>query len=124
MNARVRFVIGLCAPTLQGMRFALVVLASTLCAVVVACGEAKPQGARSSRQERVLAAEHAVGQTPVPRVYRVDGNQLLVLDFPVKDAAGFLDRQRCFVWRDAEFRTATLSCTPGEPAALLDKLGD
>lgn len=105
------------------MRFTWFALAVTLCAAVVACSEAKPQGSRSTRQERIAGAERAVSATPEPRTYRIDGHQLLVLDFPVKDSAGFLDRQRCFVWRDAEYRTASLSCTPGEPAALPDKPG-
>ena len=47
-----------------------------------------------------------MSRTPTPRTYRIDGNELKVIDLPVKDASGYLELQRCFVWRDAEFRTA------------------
>jgi len=33
-----------------------------------------------------------------------------VIDVPVLDSTGLLDVQRCFVWRDQEFRSSTLSC--------------
>lgn len=46
----------------------------------------------------------------MPRSYRFDGSELKVIEVPVKDGSGFVDMQRCFVWRDAEFKSATLSC--------------
>jgi len=33
-----------------------------------------------------------------------------VIDIPVVDASGLAEVQRCYVWRDQEFRSSTLSC--------------
>lgn len=60
--------------------------------------------------KRMEAADAILSKTPVPRSYRIDGNELKVIDVPIKDGSGYLDNQRCFVWRDAEFKSATLSC--------------
>ena len=55
-------------------------------------------------------AQEGLAKTPTPRTYRIDGNELKVIDVPVLDSTGLLDVQRCFVWRDQEFRSSTLSC--------------
>ena len=55
--------------------------------------------------------ESALAKTPTPRVYQIDGNDLLVVKIPLKDPySGGLDVQTCFVWRDATYRTATITC--------------
>lgn len=67
--------------------------------------------ARKARTEqRQARAEVTLSKTPVPRTYTIQGNQLQVLDIPVADSSGFVETQRCMVWRDAEFKTATMSC--------------
>ena len=51
--------------------------------------------------------------TPIPRRYKIDGHDLFIIDVPSKDeASGTLEVQRCFLWRDVEYRTAALSCPP------------
>lgn len=55
-------------------------------------------------------AEAVLSKTPVPRTYRFDSNELRVIDVPVLGILGTVEHQRCFVWRDMELRTATLSC--------------
>jgi hypothetical protein len=100
-------------------------LAPWLAAVAVAvsaCSDAPPS--KESRQvrvqERLKKAEFTLGQTPQPRSYRFDGNELKVIDVPVADGSGFLENQRCFVWRDSEFRTATLSCPQAQEMVVAD----
>lgn len=46
------------------------------------------------------------------------GGELLVIEVPVKDITGEVDTQRCYVWRDHEFRTSTISCGQ-QPDVLL-----
>lgn len=65
---------------------------------------------RARAEQRQARAEVALGKTPVPRTHGIQGNQLLVIDTPVSDGSGFVENQRCFVWRDQEFKTATMSC--------------
>jgi hypothetical protein len=86
-----------------------------LAAALPACSDSV---AKPKRAERQQAAEAALAKTPVPRSYRFDGNELKVIEIPVSDGAGFVDLQRCFVWRDQEFKTATLQC-PADSAANL-----
>jgi hypothetical protein len=78
-------------------------------ASLLGCSDA-PASPKRSAQDRREAAEAAFAKTPEPRTYRFDGNELKIIDVPVKDSSGFIDSQRCFVWRDAEFRSATMSC--------------
>lgn len=96
-------------------------LALLVCVLLMGCS-AEADKPRVARIDRKAAAELAVAKTPVPRTYRMDGNELKVIEVPVKDSSGFLDMHRCFVWRDQEFRTATLSCGQ-EPMPLLSQPG-
>jgi hypothetical protein len=79
-------------------------------ALLAGCVDAPAGSPKRSTQDRREAAEAAFAKTPEPRSYRFDGNELKIIDVPVKDSSGFIDSQRCFVWRDAEFRSATMSC--------------
>lgn len=65
---------------------------------------------KAHADKRQAKADAALSKTPVPRTYQVGPNQLQVLDIPVSDGSGFVETQRCLVWRDAEFKTATMSC--------------
>lgn len=84
------------------------------------CGEAPAAGSRRTPKDRQDAAEVKLSRTPVPRSYRFDGNELKVIEVPVKDSDGFVDMQRCFVWRDQEFKSATLSCGQQPDIQLAD----
>ena len=55
-------------------------------------------------------AESQLVKPPVPRTYTIQGNQLQVIEVPVADSSGFVDQQRCFIYRDAEFKTSSISC--------------
>lgn len=67
--------------------------------------------ARKAHQDKRQAkADAALSKTPVPRIYSLQGNQLQVIEVPVADSYGFVESQRCFVWRDQEFKQATISC--------------
>lgn len=87
-------------------RLVLLLFAGSL----LGCSDAPAGNQKRSAQDRREAAEAAFAKTPQPRSYRFDGNELKIIDVPVKDSSGFIDSQRCFVWRDAEFRSATMSC--------------
>lgn len=78
--------------------------------VIVGCSDTPTGKPFKTRQDRQAAAEAALSKTPVPRSYRFDGNELKIIEVPVKDSSGFVDLTRCYVWRDAEFRTSSLSC--------------
>lgn len=65
---------------------------------------------KAHTEKRQAKAEAALSKTPVPRTYSLQGNQLQVVEVPVADSSGFVDIQRCFIWRDQEFKQATMSC--------------
>ena len=93
------------------MRLLLVAL------VLVGCSADAQKPPRTAK-DRKEAAELQLAKTPIPRTYRYADGELKVLDVPVADTSGFVDRQRCFLWRDTEFKTATLSCGQ-QPEVLL-----
>jgi hypothetical protein len=62
---------------------------------------------RASRAERV---EAALARSVRHRSWRVGEHELLLVEAPAQDGIGVVLRQ-CFVWRDAEFRSASLSCS-------------
>lgn len=92
------------------------------CVVLSACdGKPTPQESSQQHAAHVASAASAASLPLTPRVLRAGANELLVLDVPSVTFETMISRQRCYVWRDAEFKTATISCPGGE--APLD-LGD
>lgn len=88
-------------------------LALTLSIALTACSDDPAKTAQvgqEKRATRIAKAEERLSVTPVPRTYTIQGNQLLVVDVPTRTNSGFAESQRCFVWRDQEFKTATISC--------------
>lgn len=73
---------------------------------------------KAHTENRQAKAEAALSKTPVPRTYSMQGNQLQVVEVPVADDFGFVEMQRCFIWRDQEFKQATMSCGQ-QPDVLL-----
>jgi len=65
-----------------------------------------------TKAQRLKDAEMAVSKTPVPRTYRLPSGELQVIDLPTADSSGWLNMQRCFLWRDLEFKQSSLSCEP------------
>lgn len=83
-------------------------MASTM---LVSCSEpVDKQSNKDRRTERVRQAEAKLTQPPQVRTHTITNGQLLVLEVPVSDTSGFVEGQRCFVWRDTELRTASISC--------------
>lgn len=87
-------------------------LALALALLLASCSD--PVADKKYRDARLAkrgeAADVILSKTPEPRSYRFDGNELKIIDVPIKDGGGYIDNQRCFVWRDVEFKTASLSC--------------
>ena len=81
-----------------------------VCLHLVACGDNPKPDRAAKKQERIEQAKGILAKTPQPRTYNFDGNQLVVVGIPLADDHGFIDVQRCYVWRDAEYKTSTLSC--------------
>lgn len=82
-------------------------------ALLGGCGASSDQVAkpRATKKDRAEAAEQQLAKTPLPRTYRYADAELRVLQVPVPDGFGFVEQQQCFVWRDLEFKTSTISCS-------------
>jgi hypothetical protein len=78
--------------------------------LLVSCSQEAPRVANRTPAERAVLAEKKLAVPPVPRTYPVGQNELVVVDVPVADGQHFVDRQRCFIYRDAEFKQSTMSC--------------
>ena len=80
----------------------------TLILALSACGEKAPP--KKTRADRNLANEQALTSLPETREYSsINGHQLLVVKIPVVQYS-LLEYQTCFVWRDKEYKTATMQC--------------
>ena len=69
------------------------------------------------RVQRKVDAQALADQPPKRKTYQFEEGQLVVLDIATVGPRGVADSQKCFLWRDAEFRTASLQCpndSPGE----------
>ncbi len=78
--------------------------------VLSACSEAPAVTPKPTAKEKREFQDAALSKTPVPRSYRLDGGELKVIDVPVAASARYFESQRCFVWRDLEFKTSSISC--------------
>lgn len=76
--------------------------------------EAQP-GAQPSALDRsvaIQAARERVDLPIVPRTLAVGANQVQVVDIPsmVSPRMPLVATRRCYVWRDLEFKTASITC--------------
>jgi hypothetical protein len=104
------------------MRWPLLVLVALAVPFLGSCGngEPSPEARKERRERRQAAAEGALGKTPQPRTYRYQDGELRVMEVPSADKFGYVDHQRCYIWRDTEFKTSSISCPE---APLVDPLG-
>lgn len=73
------------------------------------CSGDRHKNTRHARERAAKELATHLEKGPTKRRYAVDGSELLVLDVPVA-SMGLPEVQRCFVWRDGENRTSTISC--------------
>jgi hypothetical protein len=85
--------------------------------VLASCSGDDPAARKQLLQERQAKreakAQQVIERGPGVYTHQVERNQLLVLDVPVSED-GFVERQKCFVWRDAEYKSATMTCPSRE----------
>lgn len=82
-----------------------------VCALLASCSE--PHERATLRVDRKKAAD----QAPKRSVYRFESGELVVLDVPTT-IGGYADSQKCFLWRDQEFKAASLQCPNDSPGDL------
>lgn len=82
-----------------------------LCALVLAgCSGGTPDDSKVAKKAaRKVASEQAAAQPPKQRVQNIDGHQLITVETTIVND-GFAEVQRCFIWRDAEYKTASMQC--------------
>lgn len=47
---------------------------------------------------------------PAPTRHPLEGGELHVINIPVSTSGKHTEHQTCFIWRDQEFKTASLQC--------------
>ena len=86
------------------LRLTLIVL------VLQGCSDAPADVPRRSKEERRQDAIRLAQQPPSQTSHRLRSGELIVLDVPVVVAPGVADVQKCFVFRDAEYQSSSISC--------------
>lgn len=83
--------------------------------------EARPEAPPSAldRSVAIQAARSRIDLPIVPRTLQVGGNQVQVVDIPsmVSPRMPLVETRRCYVWRDLEFKTASITCPEDAEAA-------
>jgi len=94
-------------------------MVATMLAVLLAYSIANPteKPKAKTRPERIAEALQTKASV---RVHKLNGNQMLVVDTPTVDKYGYVDVRRCFVWRDAEFKTSSMQCPSYEALPISD----
>jgi hypothetical protein len=91
---------------------------------ITACSGHEKQTTRAERDAvRRAKAEQLASMPPIRHTYRLEAGELIVIDVPIVAPGGFADSQKCFLWRDIEFQTASLQC-PSESGADLPDIND
>jgi hypothetical protein len=85
-------------------------LSPLLLLLLIGCSKPEPDR-KEKMHARIEAAKQVESKTPEPRTYTINGHQLVVVDLSSADSEGYIDEHKCFIWRDVEFRTATMSCS-------------
>lgn len=98
-------------------KLALVLVSSFL----AACGQGSTdQDVKARRSERLKSAQAEAAKPLAPRAQQVGNNELLTIDVTSADRFGYLERQRCYVWRDRELQAASISC-PNSPEIVVNE---
>jgi hypothetical protein len=81
--------------------------------------EAATPDVAEARSAAIQAARTRINLPLTPRILQVGANQVLVLDIPslASPRAALVDTQRCYIWRDLELKTSSLSCPQSEEIA-------
>lgn len=103
-------------PTLLAMPYRFILIAAAL--GLVGCNNSVAEKPAKTRQQRSTETEAQLSKGPTVRVHKIDGGELKVIDTPVSDIPGLVETQRCFVWRDTEFKTSAVSC-PQPPGGIV-----
>lgn len=80
-----------------------------LALVLVGCSEAPAEN---------VPAKPLPLTTPTPRIWHFDSGELMVIDVPVASTPRRIETQTCFIWRDREFKVASLQC-PADTGEIL-----
>lgn len=98
----------------------LLLIAATL--LLTGCGKAADKAPSKAAQAMRASVAEQVARGPASQSHRVGkSGELVVLQVPLATANGLLvETQQCFVWRDTEFRTASMSC-PLQPEVKPDQ---
>lgn len=90
-----------------------IVFGSICAALLLAgCSQRDPAADRIARSAKRI--EKAKSRLESPLEYRakaVGPHELLIVEVPVMNDTGFVDTQRCFIWRDGQNKTSSMTCS-------------
>lgn len=89
---------------------ALLCIAASM--VAAGCSD-KPNNAaiEAQRQSHSAKLQAELNKPVEPRVYQFGRNELVMLEIPIASGMDMAQRQRCFIWRDMDMQTSSLSCS-------------
>lgn len=91
-----------------------------ICLLLAGCFSEPEKPSAGVRKDRQAKAAVTLGKAPVPRTYRYGNGELHVFEVPSADKFGFVEHQRCFLWRDTELNASSLSCASVDSGTPLE----
>ena len=104
------------------MRYLLAGLA-LIGVLLLGCLDAADNRTAVRKQAKTTAAKALAAKAPEPRTLIINGNQLVVIGVPSQDGSA-VEVQRCYIWRDAEYKTSTISCPSEQETMPFSVLGE
>ena len=85
----------------------LVALLAIIAPLLAGCDQISPP---KKPPVRSVIGEGLANIVPTQVTRSINGNQLLVIDVPVQSLGSLTEVHHCFVWRDLDFKTSSISC--------------
>jgi hypothetical protein len=90
-----------------------------LLAAVAGCSDAAGDERRTARAEQLKRAQERATLPPAVRAQVLERGEFIIIDTPVRSVGAQVERQTCFVWRDFEYKTASMQC-PADAVGVLE----
>jgi hypothetical protein len=86
------------------------ILIIVMLALLAGCERADALAPKERMADRVQRSQEFAAQSPKVTHHATSAGELIVIEVPIALPHGLTDTQHCYVWRDTELRSASMTC--------------